>query len=394
MVEIPPEIVELFFYHLNATNNRKTYLKTCCLVSQQWRLISQPLLFSIIRLDTAVETVERIQSLAKAVTLSPHLIPYVDLFRICDPSDSARAVARVVAKVNPRVLEVWWTITEAFRVGELHSNVLSILPSLLSSTRLTSLHLYNIRNFPVTLFRHCAILQVLSFKSCTLSETDQTVTDSRLIRPKLHCLTLTVDRHTQEEILVLEWCTKPYCGLDFSELKVFSNRSTPLTDSYQHVYHFVRIHGRCLEVISIDTIHIYRSPTTAQFPAEQLHHLRSLNFRLSLAGRQTAPLFLWITSLLTNLPRPHLLTRLCLECLFHVPGRPRSDVRVQKWGEVDRVLGLPAFANLKSVVIVCEKEMGDVLFEELKRNLLALLPVIVVDSRKVVSIVRTTRPRK
>lgn len=81
MVEIPLEIMELFFYHLNGMNQRKTYLKTCCLVSQQWRSISQPLLFSIIDLET---TAEVIQSLARAVTQSPHLIAYVDLFRIYD----------------------------------------------------------------------------------------------------------------------------------------------------------------------------------------------------------------------------------------------------------------------------------------------------------------------
>ncbi|TFK70153.1 hypothetical protein BDN72DRAFT_566774 [Pluteus cervinus] len=387
MVEIPPEIVELFLYQLNASEKRKTNLKNCCIVSHTWRSIAQPLLFSSLTLHTETSNTE---TLAETVIQSPQLIPYVDYFCISGRIDSAYDtiinVARIAANLNPCTLQLWWTFSRVRRRVELHSSIISILPSLLSSTRLTTLHLLNVTNFPATFFRHCTVLTALSLSCCTFSETDQpdSTLSIRLTRPKLHNLTLLADKPSPEELHFLDWCIQPYCPLDLSELKVFTNASMP-TQAFEIVCRFVKVIGRSLEAMSVDPNHLHLGPTYIfpPFPAEGLCNLRSLTITMVLAYMTpTTVHFSWVIDLLSNLPKPNLLNQLILDCVFNLPGRPRPDIRPHDWDELDRVLSLAAFANLENLVIMCDGEDDDVLFENLKTDLLGFLPRSSADPRK------------
>ncbi|TFK70151.1 hypothetical protein BDN72DRAFT_839463 [Pluteus cervinus] len=398
MPEIPPEIVKLFIYHLGGMEQRQTHLKNCCLVSHTWRSIAQPLLFSVINLRPHSEATE---SFARIVTQFPKLIGYVDFFgisgRICDPCEAAIDVAHIVATRNPRALEVGWTIHEISRRARLYPSYLAVLPGLLASTRLTFLHLHRIRDFPATLFRHCAVLKELVLESCSFSQMGQPASPPliAMTRQKLHSLTLRAGRFSVDETCILEWFTQPYCTLDLSELKMFVNSSMPFNDASPVICQFIRTFGQSFEAISIDPVHVYlaRRPATRSipFPVEQLRKLESLTILMLLAVSSRTHLLSWTVNLLYNLPEPNHLTRLVFDCLFYSPGGTRRDVEIGEWEEIDKILCLPAFANLKSLVIICDNEKDDVLYERLKVNLLSLLPRCIADPRKVVSIERRTR---
>ncbi|TFK70143.1 hypothetical protein BDN72DRAFT_839456 [Pluteus cervinus] len=335
-----PEIIEQI---LSFVGKDVPSIKACTLISPIWSSIAQPRLFSEIYVDTRSGkpgSARNPEGLSSILVRSPHLARSVVKYRLVgdvhSPSKGALDITSTLTQL--RYLEF-----SANENANLHPQLTSALPAVLSSTRLTGLRLFGIYDFPAQAFQHCIVLQHLVLQYTTLTGLDGPLI-ARSPKVQLHTFSFATCAGASSgsrEREAFEWFMEPSCSFDLSQLRVFISSDTALDPrSYEVFCQFVSKFSHSLGHILIAPCP--RFPTSIS-PPPRLVRLHTLEIPVTVAPTNNIS---WTINFLSNLTAPGLLRRVVLH--YRRPGVHHTLVG---FGPLDKCLSSEAFQSLEDVTV-------------------------------------------
>ncbi|TFK70670.1 hypothetical protein BDN72DRAFT_958632 [Pluteus cervinus] len=375
--QFPPEIFEKFIGHLadgEDASERRSNLRTCCYVSRIWCGLAQPILFSQVVLQSWTES--QVEQFYESISTRPDL----QVAFLCIKLDMQEPCPRLVDVIQRLTkLRCLRLILDEFPYASLHHDFLSHLPPTLKSTRITSLSLASICDFPVQLFFHLVALEELALKDMTyggLKDPTPSPLDPSRWKPQLRVLLLSTTRY--EEADIVPWFLASECAFDLSRLSTFWAIERSNSDvAYGLVCGLVASVSSSLEDVLIDppTGCVGNQPLTNTFPSQELQSLRIATVAMLQDGYESFNAVPWLINFLTNLPEPDKLEELELPCEFRGSNcKSQQGLIRQGWPKVDILLGSSVFRNLKDVRIICYCERGNDESFMLRSSLNLILP--------------------
>ncbi|TFK70682.1 hypothetical protein BDN72DRAFT_958643 [Pluteus cervinus] len=403
--DFPPEIIEAitsYFMEELSDAFRRAHLASCSLVCQAWRSVAQPLLFSRVIVDTKRH---RIRRLTNSLTTYPHLRNYLAAFWLEGHLDNPDQIPNIQAILSllPPLRQLRLHTKDNMKLLP-HADVLSILPGMLSSDRLTSLSLRDL-SLPVDLLHCCTALLELDIRECTftgiagayLSEDSTSVSPvapTPPIKPttprsQLERLSLFATRVDEAEIL--RWLTRPGCNIDVSQLKILlvSERSD-LPAGHTLLCDFLHAVSPALENVCLDAgagcTDIPRTSFIPELPA--MNNLRVVSFGLRenyIGENNPLP---WIIDFLAHLPSPQNLKEIYFHgCLESELSRNDEERRRQgwpaDWARLDVLLTSLRFSHISDITFYIYDHDLDI--ESLLASLRRSLPGLSASGRLIFS---------
>ncbi|TFK70160.1 hypothetical protein BDN72DRAFT_878015 [Pluteus cervinus] len=230
--------------------------------------------------------------------------------------------------------------------GILHPELQSALPTILSSTHLTKLRLFFLKDFPAQIFQHCTALRHLTLQWMVFTGLDAPLTKQNP-KIKLHTLsfsTCTMTWPFRRASEVFEWFSRPLCPFDFSQLRVFlsSDRGTD-PRSFELFCQFASKVSHSLERVLIDPSRMAPAVALSLFPAQKLVRLHTLEIPILTPSEKND--VSCAMNFLSNLAAPSLLKRVVLHYRCH------ARETMKELAPLDTFLASEHFENLESVTV-------------------------------------------
>ncbi|TFK70159.1 hypothetical protein BDN72DRAFT_959066 [Pluteus cervinus] len=319
-------------------------IKACTLISPIWCSVAQPLLFSEIYTDTRPlmpGSARNPEDLASTLARSPHLARSVVKYRLVGDVRSPGKAALDITSTLTQLRHLEFSANEN---ANLHPQLTSAFPAILSSTRLTSLRLFGICDFPAEAFQHCIVLQHLVLQYTTLTGLDGLLI-ARSPKVQLHTFsfaTCALASSGSREREAFEWFMEPSCSFDVSKLQVFLSSDTAQDPRSSELFNqFVSKFPRSLGRVLIAPCP--RFPTSVS-PPLQLVCLHTLEIPFTVEPTDGVS---WTVNFLSNLTAPSLLRRVVLHY-----ERPRFFDALVGLAPMDTCLSSEAFQSLEGVTVV------------------------------------------
>ncbi|TFK70889.1 hypothetical protein BDN72DRAFT_838419 [Pluteus cervinus] len=382
MDSLAPELLEDILYHVYedlSASKLSITLRNCSLVSHQWKEIAQPLLFS--KLMPYGKRYDQIK-LRDTLILYPHLRHLVKCIwldtdisaDISQPDGNSLIDLYRQLISNPRF--------QHLTLKQLGDNVkpqsYKTICDLVSSSHLTVLSAYTLRQFPIGIFYQCASVRELHLYMSCLSgfkgdgdgglfgdKTLEFRSDRNRSTERPHLLHLYFESAFDDEVTLMKWFLHPDCAFDISELKTFHflDMSNEVS-SYTLARTLVGSVSSSLEDLALDPPtcfseeDYYNNLDYTRF--DPLPHLRRLKFSLQQDEFPEGTLWPWTINVLAGLSYPERLEELELPCIL-TKYLPENADKNHGWEDLDILLTSSTplevdepgrhqnFSNLKSV---------------------------------------------
>ncbi|TFK70679.1 hypothetical protein BDN72DRAFT_877634 [Pluteus cervinus] len=383
-MSFPPEIIERFILHVSSDKTdtprqRRANLSTYCRVSRTWCGLAQRLLFAEISTANGAtgDTVEITALLARTLIDSPHTLSYVKtLFLRISISYPRNPLIKIIENLTN--LDGLRIIHLKYEETPLHAGLLKVLPSALSSTRLTSLGLSDLTRVPLSILGYSLALEELVIKHSTFVIPDpleEAITNPATKRPSPKVFILSTS--SSGEVDILEGILREDGPLDISRItKFWAIDRSDGDGAHSLICKFTSAIASSLEDVLIDppTSCFQSVELTEQFPSEKLSSLRIAQFSVLQCNSDEYNAVPWVTSAIARLCNPEKLETIKLHCEFRdLDSRTDEGLLKQGWAQFDSKLVPRRFSNLRKLDITCYNEQSEAEGVTLLMNLTALL---------------------
>ncbi|TFK70895.1 hypothetical protein BDN72DRAFT_500617 [Pluteus cervinus] len=360
MDALAPELLENILHHVASSNPSElaVLLGNCSLVSHKWKEIAQPLLFSKlllygllydqVRLHQTLISYPHLHNLVRCIWINLDILPGRSEL---DLDKDALVDLYHQLTSNPRFHHI--VIKENAESVDLQSY--KTLCGLVTSSHLTTLSVYELRQFPIGIFYQCTSVRELhiywSNFSAFESEGDGRLSQDK--RPEFrsssnrstmrpHLLHLYLESAFEDDVALIKWFLHPDCAFDISGLKTFHflDMSDQL-ESFTLARSLVQRASSTLESLALDPPtrftreDYYMLPDYNKF--DPLPQLRYLKLSLQEDNFPHASLWPWITQFLSSLSHPGRLEELHLACILTDYTTEVMD-KDHGWEELDLLL--------------------------------------------------------
>ncbi|TFK62388.1 hypothetical protein BDN72DRAFT_392737 [Pluteus cervinus] len=361
-MQIPAELVSLIIDNVIeccSPPEMSATLRACCLVDHVWCAIAQPYIYSRFtrykqeyRNTPFIQTLlgsKHLQSLTKAL--------WIDENWFIENGPEKDLLFKLLPQLH--TLGIW--ASGCSRLEDLQS----LERVVISTARLTALHLQSLDMFPIGLFYDWVALEELQINNTTLAGFSQSTgkpNESYPIlhrRPQIRLLRMEFNRST--ELRSLAWLKHPDCALDFSSIKTLHLDWQISSKAFYEgdlLKEFTSFCARTVEDILIQ-------PDPGEWVdaglVQRLTQIRVLRFQCSEDAPEILDVIPWMTAFLSTLPHPEILEDLWIPGLLPkqpegLEGKNDDKESLEAYRDLASLLASAKFDNIRNLWIVTFEE--------------------------------------